>query len=166
MKKVVWILATFKLFWVVFICVHVAISLNSLDYNIIMERFLKKGTEYGPAPTAGSSSGADDQLKPERSYGTDLRYLDKEEKYTASRADTDNKVGQRRVEKFLNSARAAERYKQESLIDEPQVRGRTPRTNASIKGVNVPTLGDRVGIGGSVNYARKPESNSGTFRKF
>lgn len=132
-----------------------------------MERFgPKTHKDGGPVPRAGSSSGGNEELHPERAYGTDLRYLDREEKQTASRADTDNKVGQNRVARFLNSAKAAGRYKQNALIDEPQIRGETPRAEASIKGVNVPTLGDRIGTAGSVNYARKPEQRAGKFVGF
>ena len=132
-----------------------------------MERFAPTASkDRGPVPSAGSSSGANEELHPERAYGTDLRYLDKEEKGTASRADTDNKTTQERVAKFLDAARTAGKYKQQASIDEPQIRGRTPRTTASFKGVNVPTLGDRVGTAGSVNYSRKPERSSGKFVGF
>jgi hypothetical protein len=147
--------------------VHKTICLNSLDYNNIMERFAPASHRGpGPTPGGGSSSAGNSEQHPERAYGTDLRYLDKEEKQTASKSDADNIVQQRRVKKFLAAARASGKHQQNTLVDEPQIRGKTPRTSANINGTNVPTLGDRIGTGGSVNYARKPKSKSGKFVGF
>ena len=140
-----------------------------------MERFYdpRKGQDdtlvrstYDPTVDAGSSGGEVNDLHPERAYGTDTRHFGGEEKLIASKADTSNIKEQGRVHHFMAAAKAAGRYKQNSLIDEPGLRGETPRTEADIKGTNIPTLGDRIGIGGSANYARKPKRMAGKFVGF
>ena len=152
-----------------------AVPLNSLDYNIIMERFYdpRRGQESIPIPSnydprldAGSSGGDTSDLNPGRAYTTDTRNLNAEEKITASRAGTSNDKQESKVNKYLAAAKTAGRFKQQALVDEPQIRGRTPRTEASIKGTNVPTLGDRIGMGGSTNYATKPTATAGKFAGF
>jgi hypothetical protein len=140
-----------------------------------MERFYdpRRGQESAPVPSnydprvdAGSSGGDSSDLNPGRAYRTDTRHFSNEEKATADKAGTSNIAKESRVDKFLAAARTAGKFKQKALIDEPQIRGRTPRTEANIKGTNVPTLGDRIGIGGSTNYATKPGQTAGTFRSF
>jgi hypothetical protein len=121
---------------------------------------------YDPSVDSGSSGGEVNDLHPERAYGTDTRRLGGEEKLIAGKADTQNIKDQDRVHHFMAAARVAGRYKQNALIDEPGLRGETPRTEANIKGTNVPTLGDRIGIGGSANYARKPKKMAGKFTGF
>jgi hypothetical protein len=152
-----------------------AVPLNSLDYNIIMERFYdpRRGQESSPIPSnydprvdAGSSGGDTSDLNPGRAYTTDTRHFSTEEKAIAAKADTSNNGKELRVNKYLAAARTAGKFKQKAMIDEPQIRGRTPRTEANIKGTNVPTLGDRIGIGGSTNYATKPTGTAGKFVGF
>lgn len=121
---------------------------------------------YDPTSHGGSSAAATDDLRPGSSYTTDTRNLDKSEKETAQKAGTSNESGEARAQKFLAAARASGRFKQAAFINEPGIRGGTPRTDASIKGTNVPTLGDKIGIGGSTNYAQKPGGSSGTFKGF
>ena len=152
-----------------------AVPLNSLDYNIIMERFYdpRRGQESTPIPSnydptvdAGSSGGDTSDLNPGRAYRTDTRHFSSEEKVTADKAGTSNVRQESKVNKYLAAAKTAGKFKQQALVDEPQIRGRTPRTEANIKGTNVPTLGDRIGLGGSVNYATKPTSFAGKFVGF
>jgi hypothetical protein len=152
-----------------------AVPLNSLDYNIIMERFYdpRRGQEstpissnYDPAVDAGSSGGDTSDLNPGRAYRTDTRHFNSKEKATANKAGTSNVRQESKVNKYLAAARSAGKFKQSVLIDEPQIRGRTPRTEANIKGTNVPTLGDRIGLGGSTNYATKPTATAGKFVGF
>lgn len=140
-----------------------------------MERFYdpRRGQESKPIPSnydptvdAGSSSGDTSDLNPGRAYKTDTRHFSNEEKITAGKAGTSNVRGESKVNKYLAAAKSAGKFKQQALIDEPQIRGRTPRTEANIKGTNVPTLGDRIGIGGSTNYATKPTSSAGKFVGF
>lgn len=132
-----------------------------------MERFgPPTSRDLGPVPIGGTSSAGNEELHPERSYGTDLRYLDSEERQTAGRADTSNDVQQNRVRHFLASAKAAGKYRQNSLISEPSLDGTTPRSAATIKGTTLPNLGTRFGRGGGTNYARKPGASSGTFVGF
>ena len=141
--------------------------LNSFYYNIIMERFGSSARQgSGPGTHAGSSAGANEELNPERSYGTDLRYLEGDEKNTAERADTSNTTQQDRVRRFMASAKAAGRYQQEASIAEPGIRGKTPRVQASIKGVSLPYTGDKIGVSGTTSYARKPKSMGGKFVGF
>ena len=149
--------------------------LNSLDYNIIMERFYdpRRGqestpvsTNYDPRVDAGTSGGDTSDLNPGRAYKTDTRHFSSEEKTTANKAGTNNTNKETRVNKYLAAAKSAGKFKQQTLIDEPQIRGRTPRVEASIKGTSVPTLGDRIGTGGSTNYATKPTRTAGKFADF
>jgi len=132
-----------------------------------MQRFGPSTSQgSGPGTHAGSSAGADQELHPERSYGTDLRYLEGDEKSTAEHADTSNTVQQNRVRRFLASAKAAGKYKQDSLIAEPGIRGETPHVQASIKGVSLPYTGDKMGVSGTTSYARKPKNMAGKFVGF
>ena len=153
----------------------VAMPLNSLDYNIIMERFYdpRKGQESSPIPSnydprvdSGSSRGDDSDLNPGRSYTTDTRHFNTEEKAIADKAGTSNVKEESKVNTYLAAAKAAGKFKQKTMIDEPQIRGRTPRVEANIKGTYVPTLGDRIGTGGSTNYATKPGRTAGKFVGF
>jgi len=121
---------------------------------------------YNPSTNPGSSVVDTSDLHPERSYDVDTRRIVDTSPETLGRADTANAVQQRRVNKFIDAARTAGKFRQQALIDEPQLRGKTPRTEANIKGTNVPTLGDRIGLGGSTNYATKPHRMAGTFRGF
>jgi len=123
-------------------------------------------SNYDPLVDAGSSGRDTSDLHPGSTYRTDTRYLKEDEKQIASKANTGNASGETRVNKYLAAARTAGKYKQTALIDEPQLRGRTPRTEANIKGTNVPTLGDRIGMGGSTNYATKPGKTAGQFKQF
>ena len=66
----------------------------------------------------------------------------------------------------MAAAKTAGAYRQRSQIAEPTIRGETPRSEATIAGVQLPSLGDTVGTAGSTNYARKPSGYSGTFRGF
>jgi hypothetical protein len=132
-----------------------------------MERFSR--SQQGDAASdgnVGSSSGGSSDLHPENAYGTDLRYLDTEEKNTANKANTSNQSQKNKVRHYMDAAKAAGKYRQHALIDEPALRGNTPRVEASIKGTNVPTLGDKVGIAGSTNYAQKPGATAGKFTGF
>lgn len=121
---------------------------------------------YHPTSNAGSSATATDDLRPGSAYTVDTRNLDKTEKQTAGRANTSNEVGEDRAQKFLAAARASGRFRKAALHDEPGIRGKTPRTEANIKGTNLPTLGDKIGVTGSTNYAQKPGGSSGTFKGF
>jgi hypothetical protein len=121
---------------------------------------------YDPTSHGGSSSIDTSDRNPGNSYVTDTRNFDKSEKQTAEKAGTNNEGADRRTQKFLAAARASGRFKQNASINEPGIRGKTPRTEASIKGTNVPTLGDKIGTTGSTNYSQKPSGSSGTFRGF
>lgn len=140
------------------------LGLNSFNYNIIMARFLDP--TYDPRQDSGTSGGDTSDLHPERAYDTDIRRLDNTARDSADAADTRNEVKQDRVKKYMAAAKTAGAYKQRTQIAEPTIRGKTPRSEAVIEGVQLPSLGDTVGTAGSTNYARKPSGFSGTFRGF
>lgn len=140
------------------------LGLNSFNYNIIMARFLDP--TYDPRQDSGTSGGDTSDLHPERAYDIDIRRLDKTARDSADAADTRNEVKQDRVKKYMAAAKTAGAYRQRAQIAEPTIRGRTPRNEAVIEGVQLPSLGDTVGTAGSTNYARKPSGFSGTFRGF
>lgn len=140
------------------------LGLNSFNYNIIMARFLDP--TYDPRQDSGTSGGDTSDLYPERAYDTDIRRLDETARDSADAADTRNEVKQDRVKRYMAAAKTAGAYKQRAQIAEPTIRGRTPRSEAVIEGVQLPSLGDTVGTAGSTNYARKPSGYSGTFRGF
>jgi hypothetical protein len=117
---------------------------------------------YDPRQDSGSSASEVSDLNPERNYDTDLRRINAEE-----RSDIEGiNDNQGRIRRFLTSAKAANKFRQKSLVDEPTLRGETPRTEATIGGVEVPSLGDEYGTVGSVGYAKKPKAQSGTFYDF
>jgi hypothetical protein len=140
------------------------LGLNSFNYNIIMARFLDP--TYDPRQDSGTSGGDTSDLHPERAYDTDIRRLDNTARDSADAADTRNEVKQDRVKRYMAAAKTAGAYRQRAQIAEPTIRGRTPRSEAVIEGVQLPSLGDTVGTAGSTNYARKPSGYSGTFRGF
>jgi hypothetical protein len=140
------------------------LGLNSFNYNIIMARFLDP--TYDPRQDSGTSGGDTSDLHPERAYDTDIRRLDETARDSADAADTRNEVKQDRVKKYMAAAKTAGAYRQRAQIAEPTIRGKTPRSEAVIEGVQLPSLGDTVGTAGSTNYARKPSGFSGTFRGF
>ena len=135
-----------------------------------MARFLDP--TYDPRQDAGTSGVDSSDLNPEQSRDVDLRRLDIEgrEQY----ADRVKEFGDRkhqedaqdRISKYMAAAKTAGAYRQRSQIAEPGIRGETPRGEATIAGVQLPSLGDTVGTAGSTNYARKPSGYSGTFRGF
>ena len=129
-----------------------------------MARFLDP--TYDPRQDAGTSGGDTSDLHPERAYDTHIRRLDETARDSADAADTRNEVKQDRVKKYMAAAKTAGAYRQRAQIAEPTIRGKTPRSEAVIDGVQLPSLGDTVGTAGSTNYARKPSGYSGTFRGF
>lgn len=129
-----------------------------------MARFLDP--TYDPRNQSGTSGAEVSDLNPEQAYDTDVRRLDDTEREIADRVDVRNTQQQDRVAKYMAAARTAGAYKQRASIDEPQIRGRTPRNEANINGVVLPSQGDSGGTAGTTGYARKPQPNSGTFRGF
>lgn len=122
--------------------------------------------QYDAAIDSGSSGGEVTDLHPERAYDTDIRRLNKENRIVSHTADTSNDHQQKRVAKFMEAARTAGKFQQKRMIDEPQIRGKTPRGEANIKGTALPSLGDTIGQAGSTNYANKPQQTAGIFRGF
>jgi len=112
---------------------------------------------YDPGVDSGTSGAEVTDLNPEQAYDTDLRRLSEDARGSAESVNND----QNRVAKFMRAAKSAGAYKQRASIDEPMVRGRTPRVRAEISGVELPSTGDSGGRTGAVGYARKPASQFG-----
>jgi hypothetical protein len=121
---------------------------------------------YDPRQRSGTSGAEVSDLNPEQAYDTDVRRLDETERAIADDVDIRNLRQQNRVSRFMAAAKTAGAYRQRASIDEPQIGGRTPRNEATINGVTLPSQGDTAGPGGTVGYARKPSPFSGTFRGF
>lgn len=107
--------------------------------------------------TSGTSGAEVSDLRPEQAYDTDLRRVDAPSRSSAESVNDD----QNRVAKFMRAAKTAGAYRQRASIDEPTIRGRTPRTQATIEGVELPSTGDSGGRTGAVGYARKPAAQFG-----
>lgn len=112
---------------------------------------------YDPRQLSGTSGAEVSDLRPEQAYDTDLRRIAPEARSSAESVNDD----QGRVEKFFRAAKSAGKFRQKAQIDEPQIRGRTPRTEATIDGTALPSMGDTYGRGGSTGYARGPRPSFG-----
>jgi hypothetical protein len=112
---------------------------------------------YDPGVDSGTSGAEVSDLNPEQAYDTDLRRLSEDSRGAAESVNDD----QNRVAKFMRAAKSAGAYRQKASIDEPTIRGRTPRVRAEINGVELPTTGDSGGRTGTVGYARKPAAQFG-----
>jgi hypothetical protein len=125
-----------------------------------MARFFD--STYDPRQDSGSSGSEITDLNPERNYDTDLRRIGEAERPDIEAINDE----QGRIRRFFKAAKTANKYRQKASIDEPTLRGETPRSEAIIGGVEVPSLGDEYGTVGSVGYAKKPKAQSGRFYGF
>lgn len=121
---------------------------------------------YDPRQRSGTSGAEVSDLNPEQAYDTDIRRLDETEREIADDVDIRNVRQQDRVSKYMAAAKTAGAYRQRASIDEPQIKGRTPRNEANMNGVVLPSQGDAAGPTGAVSYARKPSPFAGRFRGF
>ena len=112
---------------------------------------------YDPRNDSGTSAAESSDLHPEQAYDTDMRRVDPEERGAVEAINN----SQDRIGKFMRAAKSAGEYKKRSLIAEPTVNGKTPRTELSIAGSALPSMGDRIGRAGSTNYADKPDAQFG-----
>lgn len=112
---------------------------------------------YDPRLRSGTSGAEVSDLNPEQAYDTDLRRVDPEVRGAVEGVNDK----QERVGRFIKAAKTAGKYRQAAAIDEPTIRGKVPRSEASIDGTTLPNLGDRFGRGGGVNYANKPTARFG-----
>lgn len=84
---------------------------------------------YETGQRSGGTSGAEvSDLRPEQAYDIDLRRLDPEERDIAS--SLNNK--QDRVARFTKAVKTAAAYNQRKNIMDPQIRGKTPRSELLI----------------------------------
>jgi len=116
---------------------------------------------YDPQIDSGTSGTEVSDINPEHQYDVDLRRLGQDNAVTASAADTENQIQQRRVGKFLKATRLAGKYQQQEDIKYPIVGNQMRRRPAERAGVTLPSLGDAPGSAGSTNYANKPQPRSG-----
>lgn len=116
---------------------------------------------YYRAKDSGSSGAEVSDLRPEQNYDVDIRRLDQRGRELADYADTRNEKQQNRVEKFFRAARTAGKYRTKQSIDEPLIRGQPTQNPANFAGTFTPSLGDRIGIAGGMEYADKPQPFSG-----
>ncbi len=117
---------------------------------------------YDPRQDSGTSGAEVSDLRPEQAYDTDLRRVDSDARSSVEDINSD----QNRVAKFLRASKSAGKFRQSQLLRDTTINGKVPRSEASIKGVQFPNLGDRVGQAGGTNYARKPGRMAGTFYGF
>ena len=113
---------------------------------------------YDPRQLSGTSGAEVSDLRPEQAYDTDLRRVAQEERKAVEPINDQ----QQRVEKYFRAAKSAGKFRQKAGIHEPQIRGKTPRTEAVIDGTNLPSMGDTYGKVGSTGYARKPQPRFGS----
>ena len=117
----------------------------------------KINVNYSAGTSPGTSGAEVSDLRPEQAYDTDLRRVSEDARRSAESVNDD----QNRVAKYMRAAKSAGEYKKRSLIDEPTLRGKTPRVRAEIKGVELPSTGDSGGRTGAVGYAHKPSPQFG-----
>lgn len=109
-----------------------------------------------------ASSGAElTDLNPEQRYDVDIRRLGESDRAIAGPADTRNERQQNRVEKFFRAAKSAGKFRTKAALDEPLIRGQPTQNSAYIDGTYTPSLGDRIGVAGGMQYASKPQPFSG-----
>ena len=124
-------------------------------YNDTMAKFFD--STYDPTLDAGTSGAEVSDLNPEQAYDTDLRRFPAEDRQAVESVnDNQNRVG-----KFIKAAKTAGAYRVRAGIAEPTIRGKTPRSEATIDGVTLPSMGDSGGRAGSTGYARKPQPSFG-----
>jgi hypothetical protein len=129
--------------------------LNYLIYNITMADLYNP--TYDPRQLAGTSGAELSDLNPAQAYDTDLRRVAEDARISTESVNDD----QSRKAKFFAAAKTAGKFKQKAQIDEPTIRGKTPRNEAVIDGTNLPSMGDTFGRVGSTNYANKPQPRFG-----
>jgi hypothetical protein len=129
--------------------------LNYLIYNITMADLYI--STYDPRQLSGTSGAELSDLNPAQAYDTDLRRVAEDARISAESVNDD----QSRKAKFFAAAKTAGKFKQKAQIDEPTIRGKTPRNEAVLDGTNLPSMGDTFGTVGSTNYANKPQPRFG-----
>ena len=107
--------------------------------------------------SSGTSGAELSDIRPEQAYDTDLRRVEPRERNSVSEMNDK----QDKVAKYMAAARSAGKFRQKAGIDEPSIRGKTPRAEASIAGTSLPSMGDTIGRAGSTNYANKPGASFG-----
>ena len=107
--------------------------------------------------SSGTSGAELSDVRPEQAYDTDLRRVEPRERNSVAELN----AKQDKVAKYMAAARSAGKFRQKAGIDEPSIRGKTPRTEASMGGTSLPSMGDTIGRAGSTNYANKPQPNFG-----
>ena len=117
---------------------------------------------YDPRNDSGTSGAEVSDLNPEQAYDTDLRRVAADARESAESVND----SQDRVAKFLRASKSAGKFQQTRMLRDTTMNEKTPRSEATIGGVTIPNLGDRIGEAGGTNYARKPGRTGGTFYGF
>ena len=117
---------------------------------------------YDPRNDSGTSGAEVSDLNPEQAYDTDLRRVVSDARASAESLNNP----QDRIAKFLRASKSAGKFQQTRMLQDTTMNGKTPRSEATIGGVTIPNLGDRIGEAGGTNYARKPGRSGGTFYGF
>jgi hypothetical protein len=117
---------------------------------------------YDPRNDSGTSGAEVSDLNPEQAYDTDLRRVASDARASAESLND----SQDRIAKFLRASKSAGKFQQTRMLRDTTMDGKTPRSEATIGGVTIPNLGDRIGEAGGTNYARKPGRSGGTFYGF
>jgi len=99
----------------------------------------------------GSSAKAVTDAEPENAQQVDLRRVK-----DIGGALADANAAAEGKARGLKAARAAVRYRESSLVDQPTFGGVTPRVEGEIAGVRFPSKGERFGAAGGENYAEGP----------
>jgi len=110
-----------------------------------------------PSIRRGTSGSEASDLRPDYSYDIDLRRVDADERDIVSSLNRDQDAIKRRVQ----AAKVAGAYQKRALIDQPTIRGKTPRGAATIEGVTLPSMGEAFGPVGATKYADKPKAFTG-----
>ena len=117
-----------------------------------------------PSLRRGTSGSEGSDLRPGYRYDVDLRRLSEDERDIVEKSNAKQDTIDRRVK----ATKAAGAYRKRTLIDQPAINGKTPKTPGSIttrngnKGSTVPSrMNGSITPGGSTTYPTKPGRFSG-----
>tara|TARA_R100000005_G_C4994703_1_gene201658 strand:+ start:659 stop:1021 length:363 start_codon:yes stop_codon:yes gene_type:complete len=113
--------------------------------------------DNSPSIRRGTSGSEGSDLRPGYRYDIDLRRVDEEERDIVDRLN----AKQESIERRVKAAKAAGKFRNKRLIDQPTIGGKTPRSQASIQGTALPSMGEAFGPVGGTKYADKPRPFSG-----
>lgn len=113
--------------------------------------------DNSPSLRRGTSGSEGSDLRPGYRYDVDLRRIDEEERDIVERSNRK----QESIERRVKAAKAAGKFRNKKLIDQPTIAGKIPRSEASIQGTTLPSMGEAFGPVGGTKYADKPRPFTG-----